>query len=147
MTGAGIKRGLLLFWAAWLAVIAASNLFGFLKALGLLEPGWRFASQNFRLVREITASYETTAGLAGLLFIGIIAWQAYSVCGFLQAYLTYRGPVNWPAIYRAFGVSLALWAAFLVAGELFVHYEYEGIHMRILTAQLASLLAIRLLPD
>jgi len=139
MTSGYMKRGILLFWAVWLGIIAASNLTGLLKALRLVDV--RFASNNFELVRGISATYGTPAGVAGLLFVGIILWQFVAAYRFLTAW----GSVD--RIHAAFGVSLALWAGFLIAGEFFVHYEYEGIHMRIFTAQLASLLTIRLLPD
>ena len=43
---ATIKRGLLLFWAAWLSIVLATNLFDALRALDLLGDGWRFASGN-----------------------------------------------------------------------------------------------------
>lgn len=139
MTSGHIKRGILLFWAVWLAIIAASNLTGLLRAVGLVD--FRFASNNLQLVRGITAAYGTPAGMAGVIFVGIILWQ------FVAAYRFFLAWRSVDHLYAAFGVSLALWAGFLIAGEFFVHYEYEGIHMRIFTAQLASLLTIRLLPD
>jgi hypothetical protein len=42
--------------------------------------------------------------------------------------------------------SLGLWAAFLVADEVFIAYAVEATHLRLLTAQLATLLAVELLP-
>jgi len=38
-------------------------------------------------------------------------------------------------------------AAFLVADEVFFAYPVEGTHLRLFTAQLATLLAIELLPE
>jgi predicted ABC-type ATPase len=53
-------------------------------------------------------------------------------------------------VYTAFGVSLALWAAFVIADEIFIAYEtanLEGTHMGIFASQLITLLVLRLLPD
>ena len=46
---------------------------------------------------------------------------------------------------RSGGVGLGLWAAFVLADELFVAYEggTEATHLRIFTAQLVSLVLIR----
>jgi hypothetical protein len=42
-----LKRGLLLFWAAWLSLVLATNLLDAAKALGLLGQSWAFASGNY----------------------------------------------------------------------------------------------------
>ena len=52
-----------------------------------------------------------------------------------------------PLLYTAFAVSLSLWAAFLLADEVFIAYAVAGTHWRLFTAQLATLLAIELLPE
>jgi hypothetical protein len=44
-------------------------------------------------------------------------------------------------------VSLALWAALMLADELVLVYEVEAPHMRIFMAQLVSLLVLHLVPD
>jgi len=51
------------------------------------------------------------------------------------------------AIHTAFTVGLALWAAFVLADEIFVAYPLEAVHLRLFAVQLISLLAIRLLSD
>jgi hypothetical protein len=48
--------------------------------------------------------------------------------------------------YAAFSVGLGLWSAFAIADELFIAYAVEGTHLRLFTAQLATLLAVELLP-
>ena len=42
-----LKRGLLLFWAAWLSVVFTTNLCDGAKALGVLGESWAFASGNY----------------------------------------------------------------------------------------------------
>ncbi len=53
-------------------------------------------------------------------------------------------------VYTAFAVSLALWTAFIVWDDILLVYQttnLETVHLAILTAQLMTLVAIRLLPD
>jgi len=47
----------------------------------------------------------------------------------------------------AFAVPLSLWGAFLLADEVLVAYAVAGVHWRLLTALLATLLAVELLPE
>jgi hypothetical protein len=57
-----------------------------------------------------------------------------------------KGREGTPALYAAFTASLSLWAAFAMADEAFIAYPVEGTHLRLLTSQLATLLAVELLP-
>jgi hypothetical protein len=50
-------------------------------------------------------------------------------------------------LHTAFGVSLALWAALMLADELVLVYEVEAPPMRIFMAQLVSFLVLHLVPD
>ena len=51
------------------------------------------------------------------------------------------------ALYTAFLVSLALWAAFIVIDEIFLAYATEDTHLRVFTAQALSLLLLFLVPE
>jgi hypothetical protein len=144
-----LKRALLLFWAAWLTVVFTTNLLDGAKAAGLLEEGWAFASGNYRLLAETTARYGTPGWLNGLLFLGVIGWEGVAAGLFWLAWKRFRGRGrggHW-TLYAAFTASLTLWAAFLLADEVFLAYAVEGTHLRLFTAQLATLLAIELLPE
>ena len=44
-------------------------------------------------------------------------------------------------------MSLLLWGAFLLADEVFIAYPVAATHLRLFTAQLATLLAVELLPE
>jgi hypothetical protein len=143
MTGTAIKRGILLFWALWLGLVAATNLFSLLKAAGVVGARWAFASHNFALVRSFMATYHLPLGLVKLAFAGVVLWQMAAVALFAQALATGRRKT----VCTAFGVSAGLFAAFLLAGELFLRFDYEAVHMRTLTALLVSFLVVSLLPD
>lgn len=144
-----LKRGTLLFWALWLSVVCLTNLFDALKALGWLGPGWAFASGNFDFIVKATAIYDPAPVVNGVLFAGVIAWEGVSAALFWAAWRSFgAGATRRPGVlWTAFTVSLALWAAFMLADELTFQFAIEATHMRIFIAQLATLLALHLLPD
>jgi hypothetical protein len=130
----------------WLAVVFATTLCDGLKALGLLGEGWAFASGNYRLVGQATARYGTPGWLNGLLFVGVVCWEGATALLFCLAGLRWGRREGHGLRHAAFATGLGLWAAFLLADEAFVAYALEGTHLRLFTAQLATLLAVELLP-
>jgi hypothetical protein len=137
-----IPSGILLFRALWFSVVALTNVLDALKALGALPPGWTLASGNWPLMVKVTAIHGTPTALAGLLFLGVIVWEALAAVLFWRAWA-----VRGAAVATAFIVGLALWGAFTLADEVFVAYPLEAVHLRLFGLLLLSLLAIRLLPD
>jgi hypothetical protein len=147
--GLALKHGILLFWALWLSVAWLANMCDGLKACRLLGARWKFASGNYALMVETTQKYHAPLWLIALLFLGVILWQGCSALLFWSACIGFQG-VHQPGehtLYAAFLVSLALWAAFLIADEIFLAYESEATHMRVFVAQVMSLLALALLPE
>jgi hypothetical protein len=143
-----LKRTLLLFWAAWLTIVFTTNLLDGAKAVRLLGEDWTFASGNYRFLVETTARYGTPAWLNGLLFSGVIVWEGAAAVLFWLAWWRFAGRGRGTrAVYAAFTTSLTLWAAFLLADEVFLAYAVEGTHLRLFATHLATLLAIELLPE
>jgi hypothetical protein len=143
-----LKRLLLLFWAVWHTVVLLTNLADAGKGLGLLGVSWTFASGNWALIQETTARYGTPAAVNAGLFAGVLLWEALAALLFWRAGWSFRDKASpRTPVYRAFTASLLLWAAFLVADEVFVAYSLEGTHLRLLVAQLVTLLSLELLPD
>jgi len=71
-------------------------------------------------------------------------WQGLSALLFWYAFSAFHG-MHFPglrALDMAFLVSLALWAAFMIADEIFTVYEAEATHMRIFIAQLPQSLSL-----
>src|SRR5690606_22877348 len=124
-------------WAVWLSVVLATNAADALKALGVLAEDWTFASGNSAFVAATTARYGPPAWLNGLLFAGVIAWEAAAAALFWLAALTCRGRGQ-PVVYVAFTASLSLWLAFAIADEILIAYAVESTHLRLLIAQLAT---------
>lgn len=144
-----LKRNLLFFWALWLSIVFATNLFDGCKALGLLGENWLFASGNYRFVVETTSRYGTPSWLNGLLFLGVICWEGTAALLFWLTAIRFRGDRTRSSrlLYAAFTVSLSLWSGFALADEFFISYAGEATHLRLFIAQLVTLLAIQLLPE
>jgi len=135
-----IKKGLVIFWALWFTLALITNLADALKMLGGFSETFSFVSENYSLLRQVT---NLSSGMAGVLFAGVILWEG------LATWLFWKAAV-WGGINMAFGVSLGLWAAMILADELFLVYKtmnLEGEHLRIFVAQLISFMAIHLLPN
>ena len=149
LTVATLKRGLLLFWAAWLSIVVATNFFDALRALDVAGDGWRFASGNWTFLVETTRVYDTPRWAQAILFAGVIAWEGIGAMLLWRAFAVGLGPgpLDRRPIDAAFVVTLALWAAFALVDEVFLAYDVEATHLRLLIAQLVTLLAIHLLPD
>jgi hypothetical protein len=143
-----LKRGLLLFWALWLSLVFATNLLDAAKALGVLADSWTFASGNYAFLAQTAARHGTPAWLNAVLFAGVIAWEGIAAALSWRAWHAFRGEgVGSPAVYAASAAGLSLWAAFVLADEVFIAYAVEATHWRLFIAQLATLLAVELLPE
>src|SRR6266576_2639674 len=70
-----LKRSLLLFWAVWLTVVFLTNAADAMKAAGLLDESWAFASGNYGFVTQTTARYSVPAWANALMFAGVIVWE------------------------------------------------------------------------
>lgn len=137
-----LKSGVLFFWAVWFTIVVLTNVFDVLKANGVVPAGWTFASGNWGLMIKVTGVHGTPVAVVALLFLGVMAWQALAAILFWRAWAAGgRGGV------AAFTVSLALWAAFTLADEIFIAYTLAPVHLRLFGLQLLSVLALRLLPE
>lgn len=143
------KLGLLLFWALWFAIVLLTNLFGGLRAMGKVPADHRFASKNYEAVTQATAIYQPPRWLPPLLFIAVVVWQLVmaGLFGWAFASSFMAGSLNWPVINAAFAGGIALWAAFMLADEITLKYEFERTHELLFVAQLGCLGAVHLLPD
>jgi hypothetical protein len=143
------KLGLVFFWGLWLLIVFLTNLFEGLKALRILPPYWRFASQNFQAVAQATATYHAPPWVPRLLFFGVLCWQIVALLFFGRALVfsieegaPASGPLN-----AAFASSLGLLAAFMIADEICKQYDTERAHILFFIAQLVTWLALYVLPS
>ncbi len=145
-----VKRLILLFWAAWFTLVFATNLFDALKALGVVGQSWSFASGNWALVVATTRVHRTPLPIVAFLFAGVMTWEALSATLMWRAVISLRHGADQhatAAVDQAFTLALGLFAAFMLADEIWIAYTVEATHMRIFLTLLASLLAFHLLPD
>jgi hypothetical protein len=147
-----LKRGLLLFWTLYFLLVLASNLTDAAQAAGWLSPAFKFVSGNYELVRKVSGIYSTPGWIVVVLFAGVLAVESCCVFGFFRALRNFTSSPdqNWGVIYWAFGAAFLHLSGLNVADELFIDYHtlcIQGAHVSMFSAQLLSLLAIRLLPQ
>lgn len=143
-----LKRGILLFWAAWLSIVTLTNVFDGLKALGVLGEGWTFASGNYGFMLSTTAVHGTPQIVVSVLFLGVIVWELIGSALLWQAFAGFDGARNGlEDVYRAFIVTLALFATFMLMTEVFLAFDTESTHMRIFITMLLSLYVVHQLPE
>ena len=139
-----IQTGLVLFWAIWLTLVTHPNFADAMRQLDVLPSDFKLASYNFDLVKKTVGAHGIPTSVAGVLFAGVILWELLGSI-LSRAWRVMRRHGNGAAaeVAQAFAVSLALWAAFLIATEATVNYETAATHKTTLIAQLASLLVVR----
>lgn len=144
-----LKRALLGFWALWLTVVVTTNVLDGAKAMALLPKSWAFASGNYAFLIKTTARYEPPDWVNVLLFVGVVCWEAVAALLFWLACWSFSGRRHGSSVWMraAFTVGLGLWAAFMIADEIVIGYPVEATHVRLFIAQLATLLAVELLPE
>ena len=130
-----LKVGLLVFWTLWFAVVATTNMLGL--------------SSNYEAIVKATQRYAPPRWVPRLLFGGVIGWQAATTALLARALAlsSAHGTLDLRAATLALGCGIALWAAFMLADELTLKYEFERTHELLFIAQLATLVAIHVLPD
>jgi hypothetical protein len=144
-----LKLGMLVFWGAWYVTAFATNICDMLQALRILPNTWRFASGNLQSVIKTTAIYSTPRRLPHLLFFGVLCWQFLVWLSFGWAIISSlaAGAINVDAMNMAFFLGLGLWAAFMLADEIFKQYDTEHAHALFFIAQLTTFIALHLLPS
>ena len=137
-----LRIGLLAFWALYFAIVALSNLTDLLRGVGVLAADWHWISGNLAFMASATSKFGVPAWVNPLLLAGVIAWQGLAAVLFWRAARDGRRESLGPP----FVVSIALWAVFVLLDELLLIFETgaEATHLRLLIAQLVTLVFIRL---
>lgn len=147
-----IKRILLLFWALFFSLVFVTDVTDGLKAIGVLSPDLTFASANYGFMLEVTDIFGTPEWFVALLYVGVVVWAGAAAFTFWRAFARFEvwdGPSR-GVVETAFALGIGLWSAFLVADEFFLAYlttDVSSVHLRLFTAQMASLLVVALVPD
>lgn len=142
-----IKLMCLLFWGAWFFIASLSNLFDFIGALYGLPINWHFHSGNYLALAQVLQIYNTPTIILNILFIIDTLVQMLSAILFsIAALYFYRFRQISLIVNAALGVSMALWASFLLLEEIFIAYSFEHVHIRLLVFEMITLLMMHLLP-
>jgi hypothetical protein len=143
-----LKLALLLFWSVWFGIVTLTNLFSGLKAAGMAAPAWVFASKNYDAVAKAVSIFQAPRWVSAILFAGVVAWEAAAFALFGYAFISSLAAhaVDFGAVNAAFIAGIGLWGAFMIADEITIKYAYEQSHELLFIAQLATLLAVYLLP-
>ena len=142
------KLGLLIFWSLWHGIVLLTNLFEGLKVLRVLPARWTFASKNYEAIVRATGKYHPAPWIPRLLFSGVLIWQSLILVGFGWALVgsVRSGSMDLEHASVAFGLSLSLLAAFIIADELCTEYDTEHGHILFFIAQLVTVIALAVLP-
>lgn len=142
------KLGLLSFWSLWHGIVLLTNLFEGLKVLRVLPARWKFASKNYDAIVRATEKYHPAPWIPRLLFSGVLIWQLVILGGFGWAMVASirLGWMDLEHVSIAFGLSLSLLAAFIIADELCTEYDTEHGHILFFIAQLVTVIALAVLP-
>ena len=136
-----VGPGLLGFWALYFATVALSNLTDLLRTLHALPAGWSWVSGNLAFITMATGKFGVPGWANPVLLAGVIAWELVAAVLFWRAARNPGGQCLGPA----FVVSLGLWTTFILLDEVLLIFETgaEATHLRLLIAQLLTLLVVR----
>jgi hypothetical protein len=136
-----IRTGIVAFWAVWFLIVTATNACDVLKATQILPQDWSFASGNYQFMQTVTSRYHLPESVMRFLFVGVVCWEGLACIMFWRAaFLVGTNSIAGEQSMRtAFAIGLGLWAAFVIADEIFIAYSVEGTHVQLFIAQLLSL--------
>lgn len=141
-----VKQGILLFWSCWFAIAFLTNVMDFLIVKQIIAAS-NFHSGNYNALKVVISIYSTPRYILDLLFsLDILAQGISSTLFFIAAFCFWQRTNYWPWVNVAFGISMFLWATFLILEEVFIAYSYEGTHIRLFMFEMVSLLTLHLLP-
>lgn len=93
--------------------------------------------------------YPAPRWLPQLLFSGVLVWQLLIVFFFGWAIISSltAGYLNSRLMNAAFLAGIGLWAAFMIADEIFKQYDAEHSHILFFIAQLVTFATLYALPS
>jgi hypothetical protein len=144
LTLRAIGRGVLVFWALWLSVVALTNVLDALQAASWLPTSWTLVSGNWLWITKTLEPLGVGVPVQVVLFAGAIVWEVLAAVLFWRASAAYAGRklAREPEAVAACAVNLALWSAFQVLDEVFLAYQPEGVHRAIFANQVLTILLL-----
>jgi hypothetical protein len=139
-----LKQGILFLWAVWLSIVTVMNVLEALKAAKIIPESVK-ASANWTLMLRVTSVYKTPTWINGVMFAGVIIWEAIASVYLWAAF--FSGNID--TATTALILCIALWGAFILVNQFFLVFNTEPavatVHRDLFVVFIVSLLAIRLL--
>ncbi len=148
LSGVLINDGIALFWAAWISIVVITNIAAALRVAGLLPATTGLASGNYTAIVKVSDHLSIPHNLDFILFLVIIVWETIAAVLLWRAAIYYleNSSLRVGAADTGLGVLLAIFAAFMLADEVFHAFKVENDHRAIAIFILISLIALHVLP-
>ncbi|HEU5036583.1 MAG TPA: hypothetical protein VFT70_06255 [Nocardioides sp.] len=147
LPGLRLKQLVLAFGAAYLGLVALTNLVNLLsEATG---GDWTFLnSSNTGYVASVVDVYSWPGWFDELAVAGASLVEGAGALLFARALLRYRGGgAGAVEAYQALAWNLGVWCAFIIGSEFFVAYEAEGTFRELLGLGLLMIVVVAVVPD
>lgn len=144
--GLRLKQLVLAFGAAFLGIVALTNL---LNLLSDATTDWTFLnSDNTGYVESVVAIYEAPGWLPELVVIGALLIEGVGAALFARALLRYRGGGSGVVeAYQALAWNIGVWSVFIIGTEFFLAYGSEGPFRELLALGLLMAVVLAVVPD
>lgn len=144
--GLRLKQLVLAFGAAFLGIVALTNL---LNLLSVATTDWTFLnSGNTDYVASVITVYSWPGWFPELVVVGALLIEAAGAVLFTRALLRYRGSgTGVVEAYQALAWNVGVWVAFMVGAEFFLAYDSEGTFRELLALALLMVVVVTVVPD
>jgi hypothetical protein len=138
---AAMRGGIAGAGALWYAVVWLGNLADLLRARGALPAAWPWVSGNHGMVHEAVDRFAP-AWVAEALFAGVLLAEGL-VAGLLAWAVLGPATARRGRLDGALAAGALLWAAFLIADDLFVCFRFAPTHLGLLSVHLLAWQLVR----
>jgi hypothetical protein len=145
--GLDLKRMVLVFAAAYLAMVCVTNLVDFVNAVAGTHVTF-LNSQNSAYIASIVKIYSVPGWFDQVAVLGSATIEGIGCLLFLRALRCYRGGTTGIAeVFWALTWNIGIWFAFIVGTELFIAYPSEAPFRELLGLGLLMTLVVAVVPD
>lgn len=146
LSGALIKDGIVVFWAAWISIVVITNVAAALRVAGLLPSDAALASGNYTAIVNLSDRFSMPHALDFVIFLAVVLWEAVAAALLWRAaiYSVAGSSLRTGATNTGLGILLALFASFMLADEIFHAFKIENDHRSIAAFILISLIALHI---
>lgn len=147
LIGLRLKQLVLAFGAAFLGIVAVTNLVDLLSEA--TDGGWTFLnSRNTGYVASVVQVYSWPGWFDDVVVVGAVALEGTGALLFVRALLRYRGGGTGAVeAHQALAWNLGVWFAFIIGSEFFLAYGSEGTFRELFALGLLMAVVVAAVPD